>query len=71
MLLKTLNTIDRGNDIHVTKSQDTVEMSEELQNAYNLFTRPPRQLDFFEKGEKENIEESPEEFTEDNQFNNL
>ena len=55
-MLKTLNTIERNTDVHVTKSQDVVEMNEDLQNAYSLFVSQPRSLDIFERGDRDNID---------------
>ena len=70
-MLKTLNTIDRNDDVFVTKSQDYVDLSDELKNLFQLFTSTPRVLEHYERGERDSIESTPAEHTDDAAFNAL
>ena len=70
-MLKSLNTIDRNDDVFVTKSQDYVDLSNELKNIFELFTSTPRVLELYERGERDSIESNPAEHTDDASFNFL
>lgn len=70
-MLKSLHTIDKNDDVYVTKSQDYIDLSDDLKNIYKLFTSAPRVLAPYERGERDSIETSPAEHTEDDEFNKL